>query len=163
MSQWTFIDPNTLLPGDPWTSAKAQAAFENLEAVAEGAPGAPRINGRALDIYLGEGSASRSSSGTSTALTITDLDGAARLMVLASATANNAAATAQYRTSENNGSSWGGDNAILFSNEGTNRATTVIEVGGAVNAVQFRVRLSSGGLTASVSASFTVLLIEGDT
>ena len=41
MAQWTFIDPNTLLPGDPWTSAKAQAAFENLEAVAEGAPGAP--------------------------------------------------------------------------------------------------------------------------
>ena len=45
MAQWTFIDPNTLLPGDPWTSAKAQAAFENLEAVAEGAPGAPRVWG----------------------------------------------------------------------------------------------------------------------
>ena len=42
MAQWTNIDPNTLLPGDPWTSAKAQAAFENVEAVAEGAPGAPR-------------------------------------------------------------------------------------------------------------------------
>ena len=48
MAQWTFIDPNTLLPGDPWTSAKAQAAFENLEAVAEGAPGAPRIQTDAL-------------------------------------------------------------------------------------------------------------------
>ena len=47
MAQWTFIDPNTLLPGDPWTSAKAQAAFENLEAVAEGAPGAPRLYGKA--------------------------------------------------------------------------------------------------------------------
>ena len=41
MAQWTGIDPNTLLPGDPWTSAKAQAAFENVEALAEGAPGAP--------------------------------------------------------------------------------------------------------------------------
>ena len=47
MAQWTFIDPNTLLPGDPWTSAKAQAAFENLEAVAEGAAGAPRLYGLA--------------------------------------------------------------------------------------------------------------------
>ena len=47
MAQWTFIDPNTLLPGDPWTSAKAQAAFENLEAVAEGADGAPRLYGKA--------------------------------------------------------------------------------------------------------------------
>ena len=42
MAQWTNIDPNTLLPGDPWTSAKAQASFENPEAIAEGAPGAPR-------------------------------------------------------------------------------------------------------------------------
>ena len=48
MAQWTFVDPNTLLPGDPWTSAKAQAAFENLEAVAEGAPGAPRVLGNAI-------------------------------------------------------------------------------------------------------------------
>ena len=47
MAQWTFIDPNTLLPGDPWTSAKAQAAFENVEAVAEGADGAPRLRGLA--------------------------------------------------------------------------------------------------------------------
>ena len=43
MADWTDQDPNTLLPGEPWTSAKALAAFENTEAVAEGAPGAPRI------------------------------------------------------------------------------------------------------------------------
>ena len=49
MAQWTAIDPNTLLPGDPWTSAKAQAAFENVEAVAEGAGGAPRLYLRALE------------------------------------------------------------------------------------------------------------------
>ena len=48
MAQWTFIDPNTLLPGDPWTSAKAQAAFENLEAIAEGAAGAPRMQTNAI-------------------------------------------------------------------------------------------------------------------
>ena len=54
MAQWTFIDPNTLLPGDPWTSAKAQAAFENLEAVAEGAPGAPKIQYAALDEGLAQ-------------------------------------------------------------------------------------------------------------
>ena len=47
MAQWTNIDPNTLLPGDPWTSAKAQAAFENVEAMAEGATGAPRLYGKA--------------------------------------------------------------------------------------------------------------------
>jgi len=53
MAQWTFIDPNTLLPGDPWTSAKAQAAFENLEAVIKSAPGAPRPV--TLDSYFAQG------------------------------------------------------------------------------------------------------------
>ena len=48
MAQWTFVDPNTLLPGSPWTSAKAQAAFENLEAVTEGADNAPRVRGSAF-------------------------------------------------------------------------------------------------------------------
>jgi hypothetical protein len=43
MADYTLIDPNTLLPGEPWTSAKALAAFENPEAIAEGAAGAPRI------------------------------------------------------------------------------------------------------------------------
>ena len=53
MAQWTFIDPNTLLPGDPWTSAKAQAAFENLEAVIKSAPGAPRP--ATFDEYFSQG------------------------------------------------------------------------------------------------------------
>ena len=52
MAQWTVIDPNTLLPGDPWTSAKAQAAFENVEALAEGAEGAPRVQARGLSPFL---------------------------------------------------------------------------------------------------------------
>ena len=54
MAQWTFVDPNTLLPGDPWTSAKAQAAFENLEAVTEGAPDAPRVLPEALNFRVAE-------------------------------------------------------------------------------------------------------------
>jgi hypothetical protein len=48
MADYTLIDPNTLLPGEPWTSAKALAAFENPEAIAEGAAGAPRVQGLAI-------------------------------------------------------------------------------------------------------------------
>ena len=47
MAQYTGPDPNTLLPGDPWTSALAQAAFEDPIAIVEGAPGAPRLYGKA--------------------------------------------------------------------------------------------------------------------
>lgn len=45
MADYTDIDPNTLLPGEPWTSAKALATFENPPAIAEGAAGAPVILG----------------------------------------------------------------------------------------------------------------------
>lgn len=43
MASWTDQDTNSLLPGEPWTSAKALAAFENPVAIAEGASGAPKI------------------------------------------------------------------------------------------------------------------------
>jgi hypothetical protein len=40
MADYTVIDYNTLLPGEPWTSAKAIASFENPEAIAEMSVGA---------------------------------------------------------------------------------------------------------------------------
>ena len=49
MADWTTQDPSTLLPGEPWTSAKALAAFENPEAIAEGATGAPRLALKAIE------------------------------------------------------------------------------------------------------------------
>lgn len=44
MADWTSQDTNSLLPGEPWTSAKALAAFENPVALAEGATGSPEIH-----------------------------------------------------------------------------------------------------------------------
>lgn len=43
MASWTEQSTNSLLPGQPWTSAKALAAFENPKAIAEGASGAPTM------------------------------------------------------------------------------------------------------------------------
>lgn len=43
MADYTDWDVNDYLPGRPWTSAKAIAAFENPVAIAEGAPGAPSV------------------------------------------------------------------------------------------------------------------------
>lgn len=48
MASWTNQSTSSLLPGEPWTSAKALAAFENPEAIAEGASGAPKIRTAAL-------------------------------------------------------------------------------------------------------------------
>lgn len=48
MASWTNQSTSSLLPGEPWTSAKALAAFENPEAIAEGASGAPKVRTAAL-------------------------------------------------------------------------------------------------------------------
>ena len=48
MASWTNQSTSSLLPGEPWTSAKALAAFENPTALAEGASGAPKIRTAAL-------------------------------------------------------------------------------------------------------------------
>lgn len=48
MASWTDQSTDSLLPGEPWTSAKALAAFENPTALAEGASGAPKIQAEAL-------------------------------------------------------------------------------------------------------------------
>ena len=49
MADWTELDTNGLLPGEPFTSAKALAFFENPKAIAEGADDTPRIEDAALD------------------------------------------------------------------------------------------------------------------
>ena len=49
MASWTNQSTSSLLPGEPWTSAKALAAFENPTALAEGASGAPKIQEAAMD------------------------------------------------------------------------------------------------------------------
>lgn len=48
MASWTNQSTSSLLPGEPWTSAKALAAFENPVAITEGASGAPKIRTAAL-------------------------------------------------------------------------------------------------------------------
>ena len=47
MTDYTTLDLNTLLPGEPWTSGKALAVYENPIAIAEGATDAPRLYGKA--------------------------------------------------------------------------------------------------------------------
>jgi len=42
VADWTELDTDTLLPGEPLTSAKALAFFENPKAIAEGADDTPR-------------------------------------------------------------------------------------------------------------------------
>ena len=49
MASYTDQDTDSLLPSEPWTSAKALACFENPVAIAEGAAGAPKIQTAAYE------------------------------------------------------------------------------------------------------------------
>ena len=110
MAQWTDIDPNTLLPGDPWTSAKAQAAFENLEAVAEGAPGAPKVQGVGLgQVFLGLVNTTGSS-----AMGFSDAE---RVEGIACFGAKTGSVATHIRFSDDNGSSWGSWQTVAPSGE----------------------------------------------
>lgn len=51
MADWTPPPYPQLVAGKPWTDEKASAAFENVEALAEGAPDAPKVQGVALGNY----------------------------------------------------------------------------------------------------------------
>ena len=104
MAQWTTIDPNTLLPGDPWTSAKAQAAFENVEAVAEGAPGAPRNLQRSIPLgYLPNiGIVGTTPVGYNDLDPLTSVD-----LNIVATLPSGASQNLQIRSSANNGDTWG--------------------------------------------------------
>lgn len=132
MAQYTFIDPNTLLPGDPWTSAKAQAAFENPEAIAEGAPGAPRVRGKGLG---GIRQAELSATGT-TWIEITDLDDYKWIDLKCSLTHNAVGdLNIQVSLSSNNGGTWAASQLL---------AGVPIDFAGAVRSFDVNVGLMDG-------------------
>lgn len=110
MADWTDIPTNNLLPGEPWTSAKALAAFENPKAIAEGAADAPRVQADALGgLYLGHVSGSGWSG-------MSGLGGVKEIVLVGhSRTLNNH----QIRFSNDNGSSWGSGQIFLASTNET--------------------------------------------
>lgn len=157
MADYTDQDVNSLLPGEPWTSAKALAAFENPIAIAEGAAGAPRNEPLSLSLLIG---------GQSFALGIPreylGLAGVQSLLVVGSVTGSMfgpdpVPQTLQVSFSLDNGGTWGAWTAFLsvlgditigatkHVHLGEGRVDTVLVDGAAgANAVRFRKATSTG-------------------
>ena len=137
MADWTTQDPNTLLPGEPWTSAKALAAFENPEAIAEGAPGSPKVTGLALDIFKGEWTTTT----TTTMVTLTGLDDDGLLMCsgMTTRSAGTGAVDITYETSTNGGSTWSSSTRFFITPATTVEKSfvRVLDVSGGINAIRF--------------------------
>lgn len=102
MADWTDPPYPALTVDKAWTDAKATAAFENIVALAEGADGAPKVQGKALNISIGN------LIGTTA---IIDLDDCAKLLLTATAnqtgTGSSISSSIGYQLSSDNGASWG--------------------------------------------------------
>jgi len=147
MADWTELDTNGLLPGEPFTSAKALAFFENPVAMAEGAVNAPKVVSEALDMFA------RVGSGTTN---YTDLGRINNVLITATITVGgdpngtNIRAFG-YRFSSDNGVTWGSTTSVAsmgtVAGTGTeSRTVFVLASLGANNAIQLIESGSRGGV-----------------
>ena len=162
MADWTELDTNGLLPGEPFTSAKALAFFENPTAMAEGAVNAPKVVSEALDMLVGAGSGLG---------TFTDLERIDKVLINAFAYATPGGGgspsgdmAVRYETSSNNGSSWSSPITITSANTilglDANAGAVVVSLGSSNNAIRiYGVASGSGGHVTKFS--YSILGVSG--
>ena len=156
MADWTELDTNGLLPGEPFTSAKALAFFENPVAMAEGKVNAPKVVSEALNMFAEQ---------TTTSPTeYTDLGRINKVLItcINTHTSGAGSSTAQYRTSTDNGATYGGYTDIPGTLVQTGKPAAVgqllVSLGASINAIGF-IRGVSGSSTGSID--LTVLGVSG--
>ena len=162
MPDYRVIADSEVQPDAPVTSSLGFALRDNPAAIAEGAPGAPKVRSEALNLRTAAGG--RTSDGV--VFTLNGLDRVQALMVnsyvsITYTAAGNAAV--RYRTSTNGGSTWSGyttfDNTVLTSG-GDNRSVRFgfVSLDANVNSVQFDLTSTA---TSLATCSVSVLGIRG--
>lgn len=103
MAFWTNLLNSIFETGKPIRAVDGRALRDNPIAMFEGAPGAPKLQGKALDIAIGT---------IAPAVAIGDLEDAAKILLVGFAVATNndatVSATVSYQRSPDNGATWGG-------------------------------------------------------
>lgn len=161
MPDYRVVEDSEVQPDAPVTSSLGFALRDNPAAIAQGAPGAPKVRSEALRLTRSSGD--RTSDGT--ILTLTGLDRISTLMVnshvaITHTSAGNA--NVRYRTSTNGGSTWTGyttfDNVVLTSG-GSNRSVRFgfVDMGSNENAIQFDLTSTA---TSFPVASLSVLAVR---
>lgn len=157
-------------PDAPLTSALAKKWRDNPIAIAEGASGAPKVVGAALNIFLVEGTST--GSGTITLCTATGLDAVNRVgigyKIRGSATSSggtwyDASIDIRYSLSTDGGSTWGADTSIDYlATNGANGYNPIthgsfysVDTTG-YNALRIRVVHSTNGTKSSTAQLFAI-------
>lgn len=107
MADWKQIPDTDVDPDAPVTSELMYALRDNPVAIADGATGAPRVMGIALDTFLAHGSAAINDSTTS--LAFVGMDRVGEILVAFNAVGDNTSGSPVIQVSftNNNGTSWG--------------------------------------------------------
>ena len=154
MADWTELDTDGLLPGEPLTSAKALAFFENPVAMAEGKVNAPKVVSGALNMLVGAGTADAS---------FLNLERVDKVLLDASIIWSSGAGSGvvQYRTSADNGSTWG--SYVTFTSAASSApiigvGRRVVSLGASINAIEISLG-NSGPFTGGMS--FSILGVSG--
>lgn len=157
MPDYRVIADSEVQPDAPVTSSLGFAFRDNPDAIAEGAPGAPKNRSESLNLSTASGD--RTSDGV--VFTMNGLDRVAALMVNSYCSITHTAAgsaTVRYRTSTNGGSTWSGyttfDSAVLTASGNTRSVRFgFITLAASVNSIQFDLTSTSlSSPTCSVSA-----------
>ena len=150
MADWTELDTNTLLPGEPLTSAKTLTFFENPIAMAEGKVNAPKVVSEALNMLVGVGSGTTS---------FTNLGRIDKVLLDGTAIWSSGAGSGfvQYRTSTDNGATYGAytniPGTLVEVGTPTAMAQLLLSLGASINAIGFRrnvVGVSSGAIDLTI-------------
>ena len=156
MADWTELDTNGLLPGEPFTSAKALAFFENPVAITEGAVNAPKVVSEALNMFVGAGTGTQ---------TFTNVGRVAKVLIISSTFGRNGdggRCRVEYQTSTNNGATFA--TPIILPNTSATAGNTItahnlITLTSSMNA--FRVQILLGGTAPAGTISCAVLGVSG--
>ena len=147
MADYTDIPTliTALAAGKAFTDEKAQALAENPEAIAEGAADAPRVQGRALDVW--RGSYSFNSGAPDVIMDLENHD-----FFRAIVTTNGVSTNLRIRLSNDNGSSWGSYQIVSAGGgAGVSRGELLIDLTGAQSLF-----VPNTGATAVTTVALTV-------
>ncbi len=136
----------------PVTVQLMTALADNPTAIAEGASGAPRVDGRALDVVLNNSVVNipqADAGGTTVLITNTDLTNISYVMITGFAdlggsfgSGNTTAFNMNYQTTTDGGSNWTGSTTFLatgsYDSQIYENFSLVVDVSGSINGVRVR-------------------------
>lgn len=153
----------------PATVPLFTALADNPTAIAEGASGAPRVDGRALDVVLNDTDVNVPTGGGATTVLVTNttFTNLSYVMVTGFADLGNPSSTTSfslnYQTTTDGGSNWTGSTTFLdtgaYSSDSVRPFSVVVDVSGSIDGI--RVRAVNGSNFANSDVHISILALGG--